>query len=59
MIAKPLPDTGIRVFQRMEALIAERDGRLVLVVLKKLVWLAWFANTPAMRASGTPAGFYG
>jgi hypothetical protein len=37
MIAKPLPGAGVRVFQRMDALIAERDGRLVLVVLKKLV----------------------
>jgi hypothetical protein len=41
MIAKPLPGTGVRVFQRMDALIAEREDRLVLVQQISGIWIAW------------------
>lgn len=58
IVAKPLPGLGVRVPERMDALIAEHDDRLVLVVLEKLVYLAWLARFPAMSASGSGAGLH-
>jgi hypothetical protein len=44
MFTKPLPRLCVRVFQRMEALIADHNDRLVPVHFKKLIQLARFGE---------------
>jgi hypothetical protein len=58
IVAKPLPGVGVRVFQRMETLVTERDDKLVPVELEKLVYLARPADIPAAGASGSLARFH-